>query len=492
MTITSENILLVSSILLLTGVLIGKSSYRTGLPLLLVFMLVGMMFGVDGLGLHFNNMHTAQFAGMVALCVILFSGGLNTSVKAIRPVILPGLTLATVGVMLTALLTGVFIFILSGAAWTNIHFALLPSLLLAATMSSTDSASVFGILGGHNVKLRHNLRPMLELESGSNDPMAYMLTIILIQCTSLTDSVSLSDVLIQLVLQFGVGAALGMAMGRLGVKLALFYRKIGTGEDGGQATAMISILMLATVFLTFSITTLLEGNGYLAVYLCGIVIGNSKIPFKTGVTKFMDCITWLAQIVVFIMLGLLVNPHEMVTVAPVSILIGAFMILVGRPVSVFLCLAPFSKISLKSKAFISWVGLRGAVPIIFATYPVVADVPGASQIFNIVFFVTIISLIVQGTTVLYSARKFGLVDHTADNDEPFGVELVDEHPVALQRKVLTAQDLEGVSTLRDMQLPAGELVMMIRRNGKYIVPNGKVKLQPGDALLLVKETNENQ
>ena len=197
-------------------------------------MLVGMMFGVDGLGLHFNNMHTAQFAGMVALCVILFSGGLNTSVKAIRPVILPGLTLATVGVMLTALLTGVFIFILSGAAWTNIHFALLPSLLLAATMSSTDSASVFGILGGHNVKLRHNLRPMLELESGSNDPMAYMLTIILIQCTSLTDSVSVSDVLIQLVLQFGVGAALGIAMGRLGVKLALFYRKIGTGEDGGR------------------------------------------------------------------------------------------------------------------------------------------------------------------------------------------------------------------------------------------------------------------
>ena len=220
MILSGENILLISSVLLLAGVLIGKFSYRTGLPLLLVFLLVGMLFGTDGLGVHFNNMHTAQFVGMVALCIILFSGGLSTSVKAVRPVIVPGLTLATAGVFLTTLLTGLFIFWLSGVAWTNIHFALLPSMLLAATMSSTDSASVFGILGGRNVRLRQNIRPLLELESGSNDPMAYMLTILLIGCAEATGDISVGAVLLQLLLQFGVGGALGFLLGWGGVRLA--------------------------------------------------------------------------------------------------------------------------------------------------------------------------------------------------------------------------------------------------------------------------------
>lgn len=179
--ITSENILLVGSTVLIAGVLIGKTSYRMGLPLLLIFLIVGMLFGSDGLGIQFNDMHTAQFIGMIALCIILFAGGMDTKLSAIKPVIVPGLILSTAGVMLTALLTGLFVWWLSGMSWTNIHFAFLPSLLLAATMSSTDSASVFGILGTQKVNLKQNLRPMLELESGSNDPMAYMLTIILIE-----------------------------------------------------------------------------------------------------------------------------------------------------------------------------------------------------------------------------------------------------------------------------------------------------------------------
>lgn len=488
MILTGENILLISSLLLLAGVLIGKSSYRTGLPLLLVFLLVGMLFGTDGLGVHFNNMHTAQFVGMIALCIILFSGGLSTSVKSIRPVIAPGLTLATAGVFLTTLLTGLFIFWLSGVAWTNIHFALLPSLLLAATMSSTDSASVFGILGGRNVRLRQNLRPMLELESGSNDPMAYMLTILLTGCAGTGQEVQPAAVLMQLLMQFGVGGALGFLFGWLGVRLTIFYRRIGHDEDSGQATAMISILLLAIVFLTFTLTTLLEGNGYLAVYLCGTVIGNSRLPFRSGVTKFMDGITWLAQIVVFIMLGLLVNPHEMLAVAPVSILIGAFMILAGRPLSVMLCLLPFRRIPARARLFVSWVGLRGAVPIIFATYPVIADVPGASQIFNIVFFVTILSLTVQGTTVIAAARRLRLIDTSAPEEESFGVELDESHTASLETMVLGSRELENVETLRDMELPEGTLVMLIRRHGRYIVPNGRLPLFPGDVLLLIRET----
>lgn len=489
--ITTENILLIGSTLLIAGVLIGKSSYRFGLPLLLIFLLVGMAFGTDGVGIQFSNMHTAQFIGMIALCIILFSGGMGTKSAAIRPVVLPGLVLSTVGVLLTALLTGVFIWWLSGMSWTNIHFALLPSLLLASTMSSTDSASVFGILGSQKVGLRNNLRPMLELESGSNDPMAYMLTIILIETITVGGSLSAGALVVELLLQFGVGIAGGFVMGKITLWLIGIYRRIdarsANREDAGQAASMISILMIGAVFFTFAGTTALAGNGYLAVYICGIVIGNAPLPNHRGIAKILDGMTWFAQIVVFLMLGLLVNPHEMISVAPVSLLIGVFMILVGRPLSVFLSLAPMRKVSLKSKAFISWVGLRGAVPIIFATYPVVAGIEGAGQIFNIVFFITILSLLIQGTTVISAARRLDLVDSDSHGDDDFGVELADELPTSLQTLTLTPEHLAKASTLSEMQLPAGSLVIMIRRGNRYIVPNGHRRLHPADTLLIIKE-----
>ncbi len=219
--------------------------------------------------------------------------------------------------------------------WTNIHFAFIPSLLLAATMSSTDSASVFGILGSQKVGLRNHLRPMLELESGSNDPMAYMLTIILIETITLGGELSAGSIILELILQFGVGATGGFLMGKLTLWLIAVYRRIDANaqskEDTGQATSMISILMIGAVFFTFAATTALAGNGYLAVYICGIVLGNATLPNHRGITKFLDGMTWLAQIVVFLMLGLLVNPHEMIDVAAVSLLIGIFMILIGRP-----------------------------------------------------------------------------------------------------------------------------------------------------------------
>ena len=492
--ITSENILLIGSVLLIASVLIGKSSYRFGLPLLLIFLLVGMAFGTDGVGIQFSNMHSAQFIGMIALCIILFSGGMGTKISAIRPVILPGLVLSTVGVLLTAVLTGLFIWWLSGMSWTNIHFAFIPSLLLAATMSSTDSASVFGILGSQKVGLRNHLRPMLELESGSNDPMAYMLTIILIEAITIGGTLSAGSILLELLLQFGVGALGGFLMGKVTLWLIRAYRHIDakseTKEDAGQATSMISILMIGAVFFTFAATTALAGNGYLAVYICGIVLGNAPLPNHRGIAKFLDGMTWLAQIVVFLMLGLLVNPHEMIDVAPVSLLIGIFMILIGRPLSVFISLAPMRRISLRSKSFISWVGLRGAVPIIFATYPVVSGIEGAGQIFNIVFFITILSLLIQGTTVITAARRLGLIARDSTDDEDFGVELADELPTSLQTLTLTHEHLAKAATLRDMQLPAGTLVMMIRRGNRYIVPNGTRRLQPGDTLLIIKEDQE--
>ena len=267
--ITSENIMIIGSVLLIAGVLIGKTSYRTGLPLLLIFLIVGMCFGTDGLGIQFSDMHTAQFIGMIALCVILFSGGMDTKMSAIRPIIVPGLLLSTVGVLLTAFITGAFVWWLSGQSWTNIHFAFLPSLLLAATMSSTDSASVFGILGRRTVHLRENLRPMLELESGSNDPMAYMLTIILIETVTLGAGLSGWMLLGQVLMQFAIGGAAGVVMGKITLRLISLYARLGskggTREDAAQASSMISILTLAAVFFTFALTTNLQGNGYLAV-----------------------------------------------------------------------------------------------------------------------------------------------------------------------------------------------------------------------------------
>lgn len=373
MIFTAENILLIGSILLFVSIVVGKTGYRFGVPALLLFLLVGMLFGSDGLGLQFHNAKIAQFIGMVALSVILFSGGMDTKFKEIRPILSPGIVLSTVGVFLTALFTGLFIWYLSGMSWTNIHFPLITSLLLASTMSSTDSASVFAILRSQKMNLKHNLRPMLELESGSNDPMAYMLTIVLIQFIQ-SDGMGTGNIIGSFIIQFLVGAAAGYILGKLAI---LILNKINIDNQ-----SLYPILLLSFVFFTFAITDLLRGNGYLAVYIAGMMVGNHKITFRKEIATFMDGLTWLFQIIMFLMLGLLVNPHEMIEVAVVALLIGVFMIVIGRPLSVFLCLLPFRKITLKSRLFVSWVGLRGAVPIIFATYPVVANVEGSNMIFQ--------------------------------------------------------------------------------------------------------------
>ena len=412
MIFTAENILLIGSILLFVSIVVGKTGYRFGVPALLLFLLVGMLFGSDGLGLQFHNAKIAQFIGMVALSVILFSGGMDTKFKEIRPILSPGIVLSTVGVFLTALFTGLFIWYLSGMSWTNIHFPLITSLLLASTMSSTDSASVFAILRSQKMNLKHNLRPMLELESGSNDPLAYMLTIVLIQFIQ-SDGMGTGNIIGSFIIQFLVGAAAGYILGKLAI---LILNKINIDNQ-----SLYPILLLSFVFFTFAITDLLRGNGYLAVYIAGMMVGNHKITFRKEIATFMDGLTWLFQIIMFLMLGLLVNPHEMIEVAVVALLIGVFMIVIGRPLSVFLCLLPFRKITLKSRLFVSWVGLRGAVPIIFATYPVVANVEGSNMIFNIVFFITIVSLIVQGTSVSFVARLLHLSTPLEKTGNDFGV-----------------------------------------------------------------------
>ena len=484
MVFTAENILLIGSVLIFSSIIISKTGYRFGIPTLLLFLLVGMIFGSDGLGLQFNSAEDAQFIGMIALSIILFSGGMDTKFQDIKPVLKPGIVLSTVGVLLTTVLTGVFIYFLSGLTHTNIELTMMASLLLAATMSSTDSASVFSLLRSQRMNLKENLRPMLELESGSNDPMAYMLTIVLIQIISSGSELSLAVVGRDLLVQFLIGGSVGYACGRFAVWLV---NRINLSNS-----SLYPILLLSIVFATFTITDLLKGNGYLAVYIAGVIVGNVRLVYRKEINTFMNGLTWLFQIIMFLSLGLLVNPHEMLDIAAVALLIGLFMIVIARPVSVFACLLPFRNISNKARLFVSWVGLRGAVPIIFATYPVIAGIDGSQQLFNIVFFITLLSLVVQGMSISSFARWLHLDLPEEKEGNEFGVELPDEIDTKLEDMTLTTEMLAGGNRLKDMNIPKGSLVMLVKRGNEFIIPNGQVELHAGDKLLFISENKDGK
>ena len=354
------------------------------------------------------------------------------------------------------------------------------ALLLAAVMSSTDSASVFSILRSKGVYLKERLRPTLELESGSNDPMGYMLTLILIEVIT-SGGMNIAEAGLSLVIQLDVGALMGYMLGRVSVWI---INKINIDNE-----SLYPILLLSSAFFTFTATTLCKGNGYLAVYLAGLVVGNAKIVHKKSMGTFLDGFTWLWQIVMFLTLGLLVNPHEMLPVTGVGILVGVFMILVARPISVFLSLIPFKHYSFKGKCYISWVGLRGAVPIIFATYPLIAEIPHARMFFNIVFFITILSLVIQGTTVTAAANWFGMVDEPERKDE-FGIELPEEIKSAMSEIDITPAVLSHGNKLMELTLPNHTLAVMVKREGRYFIPKGNTELQERDKLLIISDNDE--
>lgn len=478
MNFTMENILFLGSVLIFFSILMTKVSHKFGVPTLLIFLFLGMILGSDGLGLHFYSVEQAQFIGIIALSIILFTGGMDTKIKQIRPIMAQGLLLSTFGVVLTTAFTGLFIYCLFQLDFIPITLTLPTALLLAATMSSTDSASVFNLLRSQNMELKDNLRPMLELESGSNDPIAYMLTIVLIQYIVSPDTVSGYSITLQFMVQFLVGIGFGILSGFTMVKLMNYLNL--------KNIMLYPLLLLVMVFITTTATVYFNGNGYLAVYLAGIMFGNSKCRFRREINTFMDGFTWLFQIVMFLVLGLLVNPHEMWQVAVFWLVIGLFMMFVSRPVSVFLFLLPFRKMSRKAKLFISWVGLRGAVPIIFATYPMVAGVDYSNQLFNMVFFITLVSLVVQGMTISRTAIAFDLKDENASTEKFFDVELSDDINSVL-REEFVHSDLAG-KTLAELRMEKGTLVMLIKRDLKYIIPHGSTILLEGDKLLIIEET----
>ena len=478
--ISIELFLLLISVLLFVSLLVGKMGSRFGVPTLLLFLLIGILFGSDGLGVQFDSPKVAQAIGIVALNIILFSGGMDTRFSEVKPVAIQGLVLATVGVLLTAVFTGFFIFWLTNNFFNAVTFSLLESLLLASVMSSTDSASVFSILRSKNLSLKENLRPLLEFESGSNDPMAYMLTIVFIQLIQVPEINVWAAVWI-FVKQLVLGGLAGYFLGKFSVRI---INKINLDND-----ALYSVLLITLMFFLFGFTSFIGGNGYLAVYVGGLFIGNSRFVHKRSSLKFFDGLTWLVQIIMFLTLGLLLNPSELLPIAGVGIVVGLFMIFLSRPIAVQTCLLPFRKLSRKARSYVAWVGLRGAVPIIFAMYPWIGGMPHAKDIFNIVFFITILSLIIQGTTVSAMAKWLHLSQTVLRKRKlkNFDVEISDEIKSYMSEISIKEEFLANGTRLMDLNVPDNTLIAMVKRDDQFFIPRGNTGLQVGDRILVITD-----
>lgn len=475
MNLTAENILLIGSILLLIAILASKTSFRIGLPSLLLFLFVGMLAGSEGIGgIEFNDPGIAQFIGVVSLNFILFSGGFDTSWKTTKPVLWQGITLSTVGVLLTAITLGLFV-------WWVTDFSIYEGLLLGAIVSSTDAAAVFSILRSKSVALKSKLRPMLELESGSNDPMAYVLTIAFLGLVQNPEQGFLS-VTFLFFQQMLIGAFAGFLFG----KAAKFViNKIKLDYEG-----LYPVLVIALMFITFSATDFVGGNGFLAVYLSAIYLGNQELMHKKAILKMFDGLAWLVQIVLFITLGLLVFPSEVLKIAGVGILISLFLIFVARPISVFFCLAPF-KMETRKKLYISWVGLRGAVPIVFATYPLLAGIDKSHMIFNIVFFISFTSVLIQGTTLSKIAKWLHVsLPEKVKQTTPVDM-LISEHARAKMREIpIPAGTFPVMHEIVELNFPQTAIIAMIKRGDHFITPNGSTIIEPNDILIVLSDTEE--
>lgn len=475
MNLSIEYILLIVSLLLLVSILAGKTSFRLGIPTLLFFLFTGILAGSEGLGkIPFDDPKIAQFIGVFALNYILFSGGFDTSWKDIRPVIGQGVVLATFGVIITA-------FSVAGAVWYFTSFTFLEALLLGSIVSSTDAAAVFSILRSKSVSLKGHLRPTLELESGSNDPMAYFLTISVISIIQ-SPGTSLWTIFPSFLLQFSIGGLMGFGMGKV---TQLIINRIKLDFDG-----LYPVLVVAMVILTFSATEFLNGNGFLAVYISGVFLGNRDLIHKRSLIKFFDGIAWLMQIILFLTLGMLVVPSQMIPLIIPGVLISFFLIFISRPIATWICLSLF-KMPNRERWFISWVGLRGAVPIVFATYPLLYGIEKAPVIFNLVFFVTIISVLLQGTSLPIVSKWLGVaLPFELRRRIPLDIELSDGVKTLI-KEVEIIPDIPVVGRrIVDIGFPETALIVMIKRGDKFITPNGSTIIEPYDNLVILAETED--
>lgn len=468
--LTLELVLVGIASLFLISIVANKFSERLGVPALLIFLVVGMLAGSEGPGgIPFDDPTIAQLIGIIALAYILFSGGLDTRWDQIQPVIWQGIALSTIGVVLTAVLLGAFAVLVLG-------FSPLTGLLLGAVVSSTDAAAVFSVLRTARARLKGNLRPFLEFESGSNDPMAVLLTTGIIGLI-LTPGSSIFSLVPMFVQQMAVGGLMGYGLGRFTV---WFINRIKLETEG-----LYPVLTLAMVLLVYGLTATVGGNGFIAVYLAGLIIGNSVIVHKKSLIRFYDGIAWLMQIIMFLALGLLVFPSQLASAFVPGLLAALFLILIARPVAVLLTLLPW-KMPMNEKALVSWVGLRGAVPIILATYPLVAGVPNAEMIFNIVFFIVLVSALVHGTSIPSVARWLGLaapLEETGKLSREFDVD--PDTPSELLELIIPPEASAVGKQVVDLGLPKGTLIILMQKGDERFVPVGSTVIGARDTLLLL-------
>lgn len=476
MNLTIENILLIGSVLLFISIIVGKTSYKFGVPTLLLFLAIGMLAGSDGIAnIHFDNPKVAQFIGVVALNFILFSGGLVTSWRTVKPILKQGMVLSTVGVLLTAVTLGLFVFYVT-------DFTIYESLLLGSIVSSTDAAAVFSILRSKSLALKSNLRPTLELESGSNDPMAYVLTLAFLTLV-INQDMSFASIIPVFFIQMIVGALAGFAFGKLS---KLIINNIKLDFEG-----LYPVLVIALMFITFSATDFVGGNGFLAIYICAVYLGNQDLIHKRTILKMYDGLAWLMEIVLFLTLGLLVFPSQVFPFMGMGLLISLFLIFIARPVSVFLSLA-FFKMELRRRFYISWVGLRGAVPIVFATYPLLAGIDKANMIFNIVFFISVTSVLIQGTTLSVVAKWLKVA--LPEKEKP--VSEVDyfavESPKSNLQEFTISPDYFAVNKrIVDLNFPKDAFIVIIQRKDQYLRPGGSTVIEAGDILSVAIDSPED-
>jgi potassium/hydrogen antiporter len=475
MNLTIENILLVGSILLLLSIVAGKTSYRFGVPVLILFLGIGILAGSEGIGgINFDDPVMAQFIGIVSLNFILFSGGLDTNLTSIRPVFWQGISLSTLGVLLTAGSLGFFV-------WAVTDFTIYEGLLLGAIVSSTDAAAVFSILRSKNLALKGNLRPALEFESGSNDPMAYVLTIAFLGLVINQDA-GLISVIPFFLQQMIVGGLAGYLFGRIS---KFVINRIRPDFEG-----LYPVLVIALMFLTFSATDFIGGNGFLAVYLSAVYLGNQDLIHKKTIMKVFDGLAWLFQIVLFLTLGLLVFPSRVIPLMEIGILVSVFLILVARPFSVLVSLI-FFPMKFRKRIYISWVGLRGAVPIVFATYPLIAGIDKADMIFNIVFFVSLTSVLIQGTTLTLVAKWLGvLLPIKVKRREPTDLFLSENAKTSLIEVDIPHDGYAVGKQVVDLHFPSMAIIAMIKRGDSYLTPNGSTVIEGGDKMIILSDTSE--
>lgn len=461
------------ALLLLASLMASKLSERFGIPALLMFLTVGMLFGSEGLGtIDFDDAKLANQIGTIALAFIIYIGGFCAPWKSIKPILKYGSILATAGVFLTALLVTVFVYFV-------FRTPLKEAMLIGAIISSTDASAVFTIFKSSAIELKGDLAPMLEFESGSNDPMAIFLTIATLELIMSPASTSISFLLFKFFIQLIIGIFIGLGIGRLA---CIIFKRIRLDFEG-----LYPVLGISIVLLTFGIANMLYGNGFLAVYLCGLVMGNSDFSYKRTLERFYDGIAWLMQIMMFLILGLLVFPSQLPAVMLEGLAIAGFLMFIARPAAVYICLIG-SKYTHRSKLFLGWVGLRGAVPIILATYPFMAKFPNAVRIFDLVFFIVLSSILLQGKSLNYVAKLLDLCRPAKPKvKSPIEFNPDTDHTARIRDIYLDQDSPYNGVLISKLKLPDDILILSIHRDNKFITPRGKTRLKSLDKITIYGE-----